>query len=53
MVWECPACGSQLAQMEGGRWHLPRCWLGHASTEMEQRLASRWMRQYDDEAAHG
>lgn len=43
-VWECPSCGSQIAMGEKGvievtMTKVPRCTLGHAPTEMEQKLA--------------
>lgn len=52
-VWECPKCGAQMGQAEQSDvvLHPPFCGLAHERTEMEQRSAERWMRQYEDDAS--
>jgi hypothetical protein len=48
-LWECPKCGAQLGQptASSATFGPPTCSLMHEPTEMEQRSASRWMRQFE------
>lgn len=53
MCWECPVCGSQVGQANSDTAICtilpPTCQLAHAPTEMEQRTAERWGRQFEED----